>query len=43
MGVVASILKRAGASPAYINTYREQAMSGDYDHLLVVSMVYLED
>lgn len=38
---VSRILKRAGASEAYCAEYRKQAMSGDYDHLLMVSVAFI--
>lgn len=42
MGTTSKALKRAGASPAYVAAYMKAAMSGDYDHLLAVSMAYLD-
>jgi hypothetical protein len=42
MAHVANVLRRAGASSEYIDTYREEAISGDYDNLLVVSMLWLD-
>jgi hypothetical protein len=35
-------LKRAGNSASTMNSYRDQAMSGDYDHLLRVSLAFTE-
>lgn len=40
MGIVSRSLKRAGASKSYIDQYYEDATSGDYDNLLVVSWKY---
>ncbi len=42
MGRVKQALKRAGADKEYIDEYLSEATSGDYDHLLVVSMGYVE-
>lgn len=42
MGRVRQALKKAGADQEYIDKYLEEAMSDDYDHLLVVSMEYIE-
>ena len=41
MGHVKNALRRAGADKEYIDKYLSQATSGDYDHLLVVSMEYV--
>lgn len=41
MGNVKRALKRAGADREYIDQYLEEAMSGDYNHLLTVSMKYV--
>ena len=42
MGFVARTLQRAG-NPASVKTeYYQLAMSGDYDHLIAVSMAYLD-
>ncbi len=41
MGMVKQVLKRAGADKEYINKYMNEAMSGDYDNLLTVSMEYV--
>jgi hypothetical protein len=40
MGKVRAALKKAGATPEYIKQYSDEATSGDYDHLLQVSMKY---
>jgi hypothetical protein len=40
MGAVSKALRRAGNSPAVCEQYRKEAMSGDYDNCLRVSMVY---
>ncbi len=41
MGRVKKALRRAGADMEYIDKYLNEATSGDYDHLLVVSMKYV--
>ena len=41
MGSVKKALRRAGADQEYIDRYLSEATSGDYDHLLVVSMEYV--
>ena len=35
-------LKQAGADEEYIDKYLKEATSGHYDHLLVVSMKYVD-
>jgi hypothetical protein len=42
MGRVKQSLKRAGADKEYIDGYLREATSGDYDHLLAVTMEYVE-
>jgi hypothetical protein len=42
MGRVKKSLRRAGADKEYIDKYLKEATSGDYDHLLVVSMEYVD-
>jgi len=42
MGRVKKALRRAGADREYIDRYLNAATSGDYDHLLVVSMKYVD-
>jgi hypothetical protein len=42
MGRVKKALMRAGADKEYIDKYLKEAISGDYDHLLVVSMEYVD-
>ena len=42
MGRVKQALKRAGADKEYIDQYITKATSGDYNHLLAVSMEYVE-
>ena len=42
MGRVKQALIRAGADKEYIDGYLEEATAGDYDHLLVVSMEYVD-
>jgi len=41
MGSVKRALKNAGADKEYIDKYISEATSGDYDHLLAVSMRYI--
>ena len=41
MGLVKKALRRAGADKEYIDKYLNAATSGDYDHLLAVSMEYV--
>jgi hypothetical protein len=42
MGRVKQVLRCKGADREYINKYLKEAMSGDYDHLLAVSMEYVD-
>jgi len=42
MGHVKQALKRAGADKEYIDQYINEATSGDYNHLLAVSMAYVD-
>lgn len=42
MGKTIEALKRAGADKEYTNEYMAKAMSGDYDHLLGVTMEYVD-
>ncbi len=42
MGRVKTALRRAGADQEYIDRYLSEATSRDYDHLLVVSMGYVD-
>ena len=41
MGNVKQALKRAGADKEYIDEYLKEATSGYYNHLLTVSMKYV--
>ena len=41
MGRVKQSLRPAGADKEYVDKYLKDAISGDYDHLLVVSMEYV--
>ena len=41
MGNIQRALKRSGADKEYIDKYLREATSGDYDHLLTVSMKYV--
>ena len=42
MGRVKKVLMQTGADKEYIDQYLNEATSGDYDHLLVVSMEYVD-
>lgn len=42
MGTTRKLLQRAGATKEFRDSYFTQAMSGDYDHLLAVSIAYLD-
>ena len=42
MGRVKKALMRSGADKEYIDQYLSEATSGDYDHLLLVSMEYVD-
>jgi hypothetical protein len=42
MGSVKNALRQAGADQEYIDKYLKEATSGDYDHLLVVSLEYVD-
>ena len=42
MAHVKQALRRARADKEYIDKYLKEATSGDYDHLLVVSMEYVD-
>jgi hypothetical protein len=42
IGTAVKFLRKAGATPEYIEAYRNEAMSGDYDHLLAATVAYLE-
>ncbi len=41
MGAVCKELKRAGYGQEFIKEYQAEAMSGDYDNLLRVTMEYV--
>ena len=41
LGKVKQALKSAGADKEYFDQYMSEATSGDYDHLLAVSMEYV--
>lgn len=43
MGRVQKALQRAGNSKEIVDSYVEQAMSGDYDHLLAVTLAYVNE
>jgi hypothetical protein len=42
MGSVKNALRQGGADQEYIDKYLKEATSGDYDHLLVVSLEYVD-
>lgn len=42
MGTTSKLLQRAGASADFVKSYQADAMSGSYDHLLQVSVAYLD-
>ena len=42
MGKIQQALRRGGADKQYIDQYMNEAMSGNYDNLLVVSMKYVD-
>ena len=42
MGKVHQALRRAGADEEYIDQYTSEATEGDYDHLLQVTLKYVE-
>ena len=42
IGRVTQAMRRAGVQQDQIDEYREEAMSGDYDNLLRVTMLYVE-
>ena len=41
MGSVAKAMRRAGINEDEIDTYRAEAMGGDYDNLLRVTMTFV--
>jgi hypothetical protein len=42
LGSVVTALKKSGADKEYIDKYVNEATSGDYDHLLGVSIEYVD-
>ena len=42
IGRVRKALKRAGADTEYVQKYQDEAMSGDYDNVLIISMQYVD-
>jgi hypothetical protein len=42
LGIVSKALKSAGADKDYIDQYLKKAMDGDYNHLLGVTMEYID-
>jgi hypothetical protein len=43
LGKVSKALKRAGNNQKVVDDYLKQAMNGDYDHLLTVTMAFVEE
>ncbi len=41
MGAVTSALRKAGRTNEEVHEYQSQAMSGDYNHLLAISMQWV--
>ena len=41
IGGVIKALKKAGADQEYIDKYKDEAMSGDYDNVLTTTMEYV--
>lgn len=41
IGKVKKALSKAGADKEYVDQYMDEAMAGDYDHLLCVTMDYV--
>jgi len=35
-------LRKAGADKEYVETYKREACAGDYDHLLQITMQYVD-
>ena len=42
LGRVTSAMKKAKVDASIIEAYRKEAMSGDYDHLVMVTMEYVD-
>lgn len=42
LGRVREALRKAGVSREVIESYTREAMAGDYDHLLAVTMQYVD-
>jgi len=42
MGTVKKALRKAGADKEYVASYFDEATAGDYDHLIQVTMEYVE-
>ncbi len=43
LGRVRTALRAAGASPEYVERYTREATSGVYDHLLAVTLKYVDE
>jgi hypothetical protein len=41
IGAASKALRKAGADKEYIDQYTEEAMSGDHDNLIAVTMQYV--
>ena len=42
LGRVQKALRKAGADEEYIQKYQDEATSGNYDHLLLVTVGYVQ-
>ena len=42
LGKVSKALREAGYSEGFIGAYQQEAKAGDYDHLLMVAMQYVD-
>lgn len=42
IGFTQKALRRAGASQEFIASYQAEVMSGDYDHVIATSVMYLD-
>jgi hypothetical protein len=42
LGRVQKALRKAGADEEYVQKYQDEATSGNYDHLLVVTLGYVQ-
>jgi hypothetical protein len=42
LGAVAKAMRKAGVEKSEISTFQQEAMSGDYDHLLFTCMTWVD-